>query len=211
MHHDLARVFVISTALLLFPYAALAQGNATASQQQGNVPAAAQQAEGAVERAVQRFGVGVAGGVGLDPELVAVGAHATFGPVFTANLAFRPGIEFGFGEVTTSFLINADVIYVLPGATGGTRWMPYVGVGPSAGLSHRGFVANEEDGDVDAEVDGVEQDVDDDRSRFDFSDTDFNGGMNFIVGARNQRGLFFEMRATAYGVSNIRLLAGFNF
>ena len=44
-----------------------------------------------------------------------------------------------------------------------------------------------------------------------FSDTDFNGGVNFIVGMRRQNGAFFEMRATAWGVSNIRLLAGFNF
>ena len=53
--------------------------------------------------------------------------------------------------------------------------------------------------------------TDDDRGRFDFSDTDFNGGMNFIVGMRRQSGMFFEMKATAWGVSNVRLLAGFNF
>ena len=35
--------------------------------------------------------------------------------------------------------------------------------------------------------------------------------MNFIVGMRKQNGMFFEMKATAWGVSNIRLLAGFNF
>ena len=51
----------------------------------------------------------------------------------------------------------------------------------------------------------------DDHNRFDFSDTDFNGGMNFIVGMRKQSGMFFDMKATAWGVSNIRLLAGFNF
>ena len=49
----------------------------------------------------------------------------------------------------------------------------------------------------------------DDPNRFDFSDTDFNGGMNFIVGMRKRSGVFFEMRATAWGVSNIRLLADF--
>ena len=36
-------------------------------------------------------------------------------------------------------------------------------------------------------------------------------GMNFIVGMRKRSGVFFEMRATAWGVSNIRLLAGFSF
>jgi hypothetical protein len=28
---------------------------------------------------------------------------------------------------------------------------------------------------------------------------------------RRQSGMFFEMKATAWGVSNVRLLAGFNF
>jgi hypothetical protein len=52
---------------------------------------------------------------------------------------------------------------------------PYVGAGPTFGLSHRGF----ETDDVD-KVNGV--DDEDSPNRFDFSDTDFNGGMNFIVG-----------------------------
>jgi len=172
------------------------------------VPPATRQAEDAVERTVERFRIGLEGAVGLDPELVMFGAQATFAPIFTGNLELRPGVEFGLGEVTTSFAVNMDVLYVLPGATRGTRWMPYIGAGPNIGLSHRGFATDDGD-DVDVEVNGVEQE--DDRNRFDFSDTDFNGGMNFIAGARNQGGFFIEMKATAYGVSNIRLLAGFNF
>ena len=50
-----------------------------------------------------------------------------------------------------------------------------------------------------------------DRNRFDFGDTDFVSGFNFIAGARRPNGLFFELRATAYGVSNVKLLAGYNF
>jgi hypothetical protein len=61
------------------------------------------------------------------------------------------------------------------------------------------------------DVPGVPDDDDNEDSRFDFSDTDFNGGMNFIVGMRKQNGTFFEMKATAWGVTNIRLLVGFNF
>jgi hypothetical protein len=160
---------------------------------------------------VERFGIGVQGGVGLDPELVVFGGHATFAPIFTNSLEFRPGVEFGLGEVTTTFGVNLDVIYLLPGATRGTRWMPYVGAGPNIGLSHRGFSTDDGDGDVDVEVGGVDVEVDEDRNRFDFSDTDFNGGMNFIAGARSQTGFFVEMKATAWGVSTIRVLAGFNF
>jgi hypothetical protein len=177
-----------------------------ANAQQSNVPAAAQQAENAVERAVERFRIGVFGGIGVDPELIEFGGQATFGPVFNRNVAFRPGVEFGLGELTTMFVINLDVLYTLPGATSQTQWLPYVGAGPNFGLSHRGFETDDADN-VDTDGDGEI----DDRSRFDFGDTDFNGGFNFIAGARSRGGVFFEMRATAGGVSNVRLLAGFNF
>jgi hypothetical protein len=172
-----------------------------ASQQQSNVPPDVKQAENAVEGAVKRFRVGVFGGVALDPELIEFGAHAAFGPFFNENIEFRPGIDVGVGEVTTQFGINLDVLYILPGSTRTTRWSPYVGFGPNFGLSHQAFEAEAEEGEEGADEDG----------RFNFSDTEFEAGLNFIVGMRSQRGVFFEMRATAYGVSAIRLLAGFNF
>jgi hypothetical protein len=200
-------ILVISTVLLLIPYAALAQpeNNLAApserlginfpSFQQTNVPPDVRQAEAAVERAVKRFRVGVEAGVGLDPELIMFGGHGAFGPIFNRNVEFRPGIEFGIGEVTTLFGINLDVLYVLPGASRGTRWTPYVGAGPNFALSHRGFESDDEDS----------------GNRFDFSDTDFVSGFNFFAGARTANGMFLEMKSTAYGVSNIRFLVGFNF
>jgi hypothetical protein len=193
-------LMLIIAGAVLYPAAANAQtvepGNAaeagTADQQQ-NVPAPAQQTEDTVERTVRRFGIGVEGGVGLDPELIAFGAHGTFGPIFKPNISFRPGIEFGVGEVTTTFGVNLDVLYTLPGATRATRWTPYAGAGPNFSLSHKGFQTGTGNG------------------RFDFSDTSFESGLNFIAGVRNRSRLFLEMRATAYGVSNVRLLAGFTF
>jgi hypothetical protein len=190
---------------LMAAFAVFAIPHATHAQQ--NVPPAAQQTEADVESAVRRFGIGVQGGIGLDPEIIVFGAHGTFGPIFRPTLQVRPGIEFGLGEVTTMFGINLDVLYTVPGFTRETPWLPYVGAGPNFSLSHRGFET--EDGE-NVDVDGVPDDVED-RGRFDFSDTDFNGGMNFIVGMRRQTGMFFEMKATAWGVSNVRLLAGFNF
>lgn len=70
---------------------------------QNNVPAAAQQAESDVERTVKRFGMGVEGGVALNPELIDVGVHGTFGPIFTRAIQFRPEFEVGIGELTTLF------------------------------------------------------------------------------------------------------------
>ena len=180
-------------ALLTIPCLAIAQQN---------VPPAVQRAADDVESAARRFGVGVQGGIALDPELIDFGGHATFGPFFNPALQLRPGIEFGLGELTTMFGINVDVLYTIPGFTSDTRWLPYVGGGPNFSLNHRGFDV-EDDDDVPT--------VGEERGRFDFSDTDFNGGMNFIVGMRKQSGMFFEMKATAWGVANVRLLAGFNF
>ena len=211
--NKLSTVLVVGLAVTLIPHVARAQhlapppeGTVLAAARR-NVPQAGQQAAADVERAVKRFRIGVQGGVGLDPEILDVGVHAAFGPVFHPNLEFRPGVEIGVGEVTTLFGINLDLLYTVPGFTRDTRWLPYIGVGPNFSLSHRGFETEEGDH---VNVTGATVDLGD-RNRFDFSDTDFNGGMNFVVGMRKQSGMFFEMNATAWGVSNVRLLAGFNF
>lgn len=203
------RMVALAATVLLFTAPAWAQdGGAgsvplqealTPATAQSNVPPAARQAESAVEDAVRRFRVGLVGGVAVDPELIEFGAHAAFGPIFTRGLEFRPGIEFGLGEVTTAFGINLDVLYVLGDRVGDAGWAPYLGAGPNFALSHQSFATDDDDDD------------EDDGNRFDFSDTDFVGGFNFIAGARRPNGLFMELRATAYGVSNVRLLVGFNF
>lgn len=210
MKFTVVNAFIFST--LLLPHAALAQdpgagvfspaslSAATLDAQQSNVPAPVKDAENAVERAAKRFRLGVEGGVGVDPELIMFGGHGTFGPFFTRGLDFRPGVEFGIGEVTTTFGVNLDLLYTLPGATRTSRWVPYVGAGPNFALSHRGF-----------ETQDADTGVDDGRSRFNFSDTDFESGLNFIAGARHRNGMFMEMKATAYGVSNVRLMVGYNF
>ena len=75
-----------------------------------------------------------------------------------------------------------------------------VGAGPNFSLAHRGLESND-----------LDDDVDDDGNRFDFGDTDFEPGFNFFAGARTQNGMFVEMKSTAYGVSSIRLMVGYNF
>ena len=197
--------FIILVVATLVASTAFAQSPTPAPE-----PASAQQPIGQAqadraERNARRFRAGVQGGVGLDPEIIDVGAHVTLGPVFNPALSIRPGIEIGAGELTTLFAVNIDVLYALD--SDGRSWTPYLGAGPSFGLSHRGF-STEDSEHVTVTGGNISTD---DRGRFDFGDTDFNGGMNFIAGVRKERGLFLEMRATAWGVSNIRLLAGFNF
>jgi hypothetical protein len=213
------RVFLPSVALLLavlLPQSASARqaapsgAGAAALRQGSNVPPAAEQATNEVEDVVRRFRIGVDGGVGLDPELVMFGAHGNFGPIFRPGVDFRPGIEIGLGEITTLLAINFDVVYTFSGTSSQTGWRPYIGAGPAIGLSHRGFETEDEDN-VDTDLDLDDGNLVRVSNRFDFSDTDFNGGVNFIAGARNPRGWFFELKATAWGVSNIRLMTGFDF
>ena len=149
--------------------------------------------EAQIERQVRRYRLGVIGGVALDPEMVSVGGHSMLGPLFTANLAFRPSVELAVGEVTTLLAIHVDALYTIGGGALRRGWLPYLGVGPNFSFSPRGLEV-EEDGD-----------------RFDFDEFNFDGGVNFIAGARNPNGVFFEMKATAYGVARVRLLGGFSF
>lgn len=179
------------------------------AQDSGNVPGAVQAAADEVSDVARRFRLGAEAGIALDPELIMFGAHGSFGPLFTRNVTFRPGIEFGLGELTTLFGINLDALYTFPGAAGRNRWTPYVGAGPNFTLSHQSFQTTDTQH-VDVNTTAGTTTTTNGRSRFNFSDTDFNGGFNFIAGAR-RGGLFLEMKATAYGVSNVRLLAGFNF
>ncbi len=177
----------VAVLVSVFPVAAYAQGN---------VPAGAQRAEGDVERTVKRFGIGAEGGVGLNPELIDIGVHGTFGPIFTRAVQFRPEFEVGLGELTTLFGINLDVTYTFAGTARESRWTPYVGAGPNFILSHTG-VSN--------------SDIPNENSRFNFGDTSFKPGFDFIAGARTRSGVFVEMNASAFGITNVRLLAGFNF
>jgi hypothetical protein len=173
--------------------------SAESAEIEPNVPQQVQQLTTQIERQARRFRAGLTGGVAIDPELISLDAFATFGPFFTRNLQFRPNLEFAFGEVTTLFGIHLDAIYTLPGVSRAIRWAPYLGAGPSFTFSHRGF----EEVDVDSETDEVD--------RFNFDDFQWHNGFNFIVGARNPNGVFFEMKSTAWGAANIRVLAGFEF
>lgn len=198
----------VLVATLFFPTSSPAQDPPTAPTPevaaQSNVPPAAQRVQQQAERTARRFRLGVHGGAGLDPELIDVAVHGMIGPIFRPALQFRPSFEVGVGEVTSMLAINLDLLYALNGSVGEAGWTPYAGAGPTFGLSHRSFETSDGDN---VDVNGLPID----RGRFDFSDTDFNGGVNFIVGMRRANGMFFEMKATAWGVSNVRLLAGVSF
>ena len=175
-----------------------------AQQPTDPVPANVQRLTAQIERQARRFRAGVFRGAALDPELISVDAFATLTPWPQPRLAVRPSFELAFGELTTLIGLHLDVLYSLPGIRPSARWAPYVGAGPNFSFSHRGIEEEEF-------LERGATDDDDDDGRFDFSQYDWNNGFNFIVGARNPNGTFFELKATAYGVANIRMLAGFEF
>jgi len=182
-----------------------ARADLSAASVAANDQAPAQGAQNAVAETVKKFNIGVQGGISVDPELITVGAFGNFAPIFSPDVAFRPGLYLSFGELTTEFGIDLDFTYTIQSTTG-SNWRPYVGGGFNFALSHESFSAPPSES-SDGSTDGSTESTD----RFDFSDTNFDTGFNFIVGAKRPNGVFFEMKATAYGVSNVKLLAGFRF
>jgi hypothetical protein len=174
-----------------------------AQQRLQTVPADVQRLESQLERQARRFNIGLTGGVALDPELISVSGFTTYAPFRQRGILVRPNVELAFGELTTLLGFHVDGLYLLPGISRSIRWAPYVGAGPNFTFSHRGVDEDEFIGDPSV------PEIDNDR--FDFSQWDWNNGFNFIVGARNPNGTFFELKATAWSVSTIRMLGGFQF
>jgi hypothetical protein len=85
---------------------------------------------GAVPARAQH-GVGVRGGLSVNPDQAYFGAHADLGPL-VGRLWFRPNIEIGFGDDVTTVAFNGELAYWLPRWKSG--WRLYVGGGPALNL-----------------------------------------------------------------------------
>jgi hypothetical protein len=151
-----------------------------------------------IKDAVGRATLGIRGGIGLDPELIFLGAHAQLGPIFK-GLFFRPSYEFGFGEVTKINSFNFDFAYY-PNLTLRGRstnradfWNVYFGAGGALHVSHRNF---------------EEQEV-----NIDFGDWESKGGLNIFMGMSKRSGLFAELRAGAYASTTptVKFIVGYTF
>jgi len=151
-----------------------------------------------IKDAVGRATFGVRGGLGLDPELPFLGAHAQIGPV-VKGLWFRPSYEFGFGEVTKINSFNFDFAYYPDltlrgkGTDPADSWNVYFGVGGALHVSHRNF---------------EEEDV-----NIDFGDWESEGGLNIFMGMSKRSGLFVELRGGAYASTSptIKFIVGYTF
>ena len=158
------------------------------------VPSEVRRIEGQIARQAQRFRMGVKAGVGLDPEVLLVGAHVRTGPFFHRDVWFRPNVEVGFGEVTKFGALNLEAIYRLPVTDRQDRWTVYVGAGPGMNFVSRNF----------EEAEAGEREID-------FDDFDFEGSLNFLAGIESRSGMFLDFKSTTYSVPNVKISVGYNF
>ena len=157
------------------------------------IPASARNLQNEIERAARKFRVGFETGVGLDPEVVILGLHSRFGPVFSRDITLRPSVEFGFGEVTKLFTLNLDAAYRLPLTPRYDKWSVFAGGGPSFGFTHQNF-------------DRAEAGVD-------FGDLSYAGGLNLFFGVESRKGFLVETKTTLWARPNpiFRVLFGWTF
>ncbi len=182
----------VATAVTVTSPPAPQQGAAAASDEP--IPPEIRRVERDIERQVRRFRGGVRAGVGLDPELVLLGAQATLGPFFHRDVFFRPNLELGFGEVTTMGALNLEAVYRLPFTPRHGRWSAYLGAGPGFAFVHRNF----------------EEAQSGDR-KIDFGEFDFDPGLNVLAGVEFRSGMFIELKSSAYSNPTLRMMLGYNF
>ena len=152
-------------------------------------PASVSHAEHQIESEARRWHVGGKIGFGLSPELFMFGPQAQFGPFFSQHLLFRPNLEFGFGELTDMYAVNAEAAYRFSTPIHG-QWTPYFGMGPSFNFTNQSASS----GDVS------------------FSNFTYNTGFNVFVGAQKNK-TFVEVRTALWAPQTpvFRVFVGYNF
>jgi hypothetical protein len=144
---------------------------------------------------IGRARFGVRAGFAIDPELVVVGGQAQLGPIYK-ELWFRPTVEYEFGQITQIVNFNADAIYFLPSAGVGQtgHYNVYVGGGLGFNIQRDSFSG-----------------LPNQPSTIDVSNWSSDFGLNLIIGAQKNNGLFGELRATAFQQPTIRVYVGYVF
>jgi|SRR6185503_10485578 len=144
-----------------------------------------------IERQAERYQAGVRTGVALDPELILVGVQAQLGPIFKSGITFRPSVEFAYGEVTSMFGFNGELLYHFKQAE--ERWTPYAGAGIGINLLHENFQRK--------------------AKRIDFGDFHSDTALSIVGGMQNRNGLFAELRTSIYSDPSptLRVVIGYNF
>ncbi len=157
------------------------------------VPVITRRVQSDIEHGAKNVGFGFRAGMGMDPEVLIVGAHAKMGPIFSRNITFRPSAEFGFGEVTKFVAVNLDTAYRLPLTPRWSTWSMYIAAGPSLGYSQQNF--------------------DRTNSGINWGNLEFTPSLDIVAGLEFRKGFLVEGRAAVYAKPNsiFRLMFGYSF
>lgn len=166
-------------------------GGTAETVQQTAVPVAVQNTEKVIEKNFRLFRLGFQGGFGLDPELADIGMHMQMGPFFSRDVFFRPSFDFGWGQITTMWALNGDVIFRPPFGPRGARWF-YFGGGPGFNFTERS-------------VGGA--------GNVNFSDFNYDATLNLLAGMQWRSGLYTEIRTAVFSqqVPVVRFVVGYTF
>ncbi len=142
-----------------------------------------------IEHEARRWHVGGKIGSGLSPNIFMFGPQAQFGPFFSPHLLFRPNVEFGFGELTSMYAINAEAAYRFGTALHG-KWAPYAGMGPSFNFISQSASSG----------------------NISFSNFNYKTGFNIFVGAQKNK-MFVEIKTALWSAQApvFRMFVGYNF
>jgi hypothetical protein len=170
-------------------------GTATA-ENAPTVPAELGRVERDIERSARHYQIGINAGIGLDPELILIGATGQFGPIFSPDLYFRPGVEFGWGEVTTMVSLNPNIVYRLPITARTGQWTLYVGGGPGFNFTHKSFQQTTSSG-----------------SSVSFHALHDDSTLNILGGIQRRGGMFTEIQTSVYAQTApvLSLTVGYRF
>jgi hypothetical protein len=135
-----------------------------------------------VSSAWAQKGVGVRAGVSIDPEQFYFGGHITTGPVVD-RLWFRPNVEVGVGDNSSSVGLNGEFAYFVPLQRRGTD--VYFGAGPALNIFSSGPS----------------------RARH----TSTGPGFNFVLGVAQRKGWFAEMKIGALDSPRFKFGIGYTF
>ena len=127
-------------------------------------------------------GPGGRGGVSIDPDQVYFGGHYET-DALVDRLHFRPNVEVGIGDDVVTTAINFEFVYKFPSRS---AWRLYAGGGPAVNFYSY---------DTNGHGDGTETD----------------GGLNFLIGAEQRGGLFFELKIGAIDSPNLKFGVGYTF
>ena len=129
-------------------------------------------------------GIGVRGGVSVDPDQFYFGGHVGLGPL-VERLWFRPNLEIGIGDHRTLVGFNGEFTYWFPLPR--SEWQVYVGAGPALNIIR-----------LERRPSGEEN-------------TDAEGGFNILLGLAHRQGLFTEFKVGALHSPELKFGVGYTF